>query len=131
MSSSVSVIILDCNACSWGFLWEKWQKKEDIVRRLITSIVVYTNTYLSTSVSSSLIIIAAGSPLENRVIFSSEACQKDVDISEKIDIAIRSALKVSTESDEKFVHTNYSSAFATGICCKSNFHIYQILIRCF
>lgn len=120
MSSSVSVVILDCNACSWGSLWEKWSKRDDIIKRLIASIIVYANTHLSTSVNSNLIIIGAGTPLKNRVIFSSEASQKSANISEQIDSAIRDALQMDVNSDEKFVHTNYASAFATGICCELN-----------
>lgn len=121
--SSVSVLILDCNACNWGLLWEKWSKKNDIIKRLIASVTVYVNTHLSTSVNSNLIIIAAGTPLENQIIFSSEAAQKSPNITEQIDTAIRNALKADVASPDTFVHTNYASAVSAGICCKLNFLI--------
>lgn len=116
--SSVSVLVLDCNACNWGLLWEKWSKKNDIIKRLIASITVYVNTHLSTSVNSNLVIIAAGAPLEDHIIFSSEAAQKSSNITEQIDSAIRKALKADVASADKFVHTNYANALSAGICCE-------------
>jgi len=117
---SSSVIILDCNACNWGSLCEQWPG-DDLLKRLIASITVYANTHLSTSVNSKLIIVAAGSPLKNCVIFSSEATQKNDDVAELIDSSIRTALKVAANSEDSFVHTNYASAFAVGICYFSRF----------
>ena len=127
MSFSVSVVILDCNSCSWGSLWEKWSKKGDLIKRLVASITVYANTHISSSVNSNLIIIAAGAPLQNRVIFSSETMQKNTDVSEKIDSAIRNALQANANSGDKFIHTNYAREIATGICCKSIYDCYVLL----
>jgi hypothetical protein len=114
---TVIVLVLDCNTSSLGLLTEQWSK-EDLIKRLIASVIVYTNTHLSMSVNNHLIIIAAGTQPKNRVIFSSEAHQKSANIAELVDESIRNALQVDAQSGDKFVHTNYASAFATGICCK-------------
>lgn len=115
---STSVIVLDCNGSNWGSLCERWSNQKDILKRLIASVIVYANTHLSMSVNSNLMIISAGSPLKNRIIFSTEESQKSPDISELIDTSIRTALQVDADSDQTFCHTNYANAFATGICCK-------------
>lgn len=114
---STSVIVLDCNTSSLGLLCEEWSK-EDLIKRLVASVIVYSNTHLSMSVNNHLLIVAASAPLKNRVIFSSEAHQKDADIAEAIDLAIRNAIQSDAQSGDRFVHTNYANAFATGICCE-------------
>ncbi|KAI6184012.1 hypothetical protein M3Y97_00550500 [Aphelenchoides bicaudatus] len=117
---STSVIVLDCNTSSLGLLCEEWSK-EDLIKRLVASVIVYSNTHLSMSVNNHLLIVAASAPLKNRVIFSSEAHQKDADIAEAIDLAIRNAIQSDAQSGDRFVHTNYANAFATGICYFSRF----------
>jgi hypothetical protein len=114
---TVAVLVLDCNTSSLGLLTEQWSQ-EDLIKRLIASVIVYINTHLSMSVSNHLMIVAAGAPLKNRVIFSSEAHQKSANVSDIIDKAIRNAIQADAQSGDKFAHTNYANAFATGICCK-------------
>ncbi|KAI6197008.1 hypothetical protein M3Y94_01174500 [Aphelenchoides besseyi] len=113
---SSTVVIVDCNACNWGALSEKWPNKQELLKRMIAAVIVYANTHLSLSVNNNLMVIGAGTPLNNRVLYTSEFSQKNVRNAEILDLSIRSALQAAAEGQENFSRTNYSSSLAIGMC---------------
>lgn len=114
---SCSVIVIDCNANSWGCISEKW-KSEEVMKKTIASTILLTNSHLFSSAGNRVIVVAAGSPIRHKVLFNSEALPKDVSAADEIDRNVRKAIQASARSNEDGAFTNYSASFALAVCRK-------------
>ncbi|CAD5215607.1 unnamed protein product [Bursaphelenchus xylophilus] len=117
---SCSIVVVDCNSSSWGQLIEKWGS-DKLLKKVIGSLIILANSHLPLSAGNRMLLVAAGSCLQNKVLFSSEFISKSVSVASEIDANIRKAIEMSARSSESFTHTNYSSSFALAVCHYNRF----------
>ncbi|CAD5211250.1 unnamed protein product [Bursaphelenchus okinawaensis] len=112
---SCLILVVDCNSNSWGHLVEKWHS-DLLLKNVIGSIIILANSHLPLSAGNRLLLVSTGSPIQNKVLFSSEFASKSVSVASEIDSNLRRAIEASARSPDAYTHTNYSSSFALAVC---------------
>lgn len=111
-------VIVDCNACNWGFLLENQEDKANVFQKLISAISSFCNAHLLTSLNNELLLLAGGINDQNKKLFSSVLRSSGNHIFE-IESRIRQALtKSAQENEHGFIMSKYAAAVSLSICGK-------------
>lgn len=111
-------VIVDCNACNWGFLLENQADKANAFQKLISAISSFCNAHLLSSLNNELLLVAGGINDQNKKLFSSVVRSSGNHVSE-IEYRIREALtKSAHENKHGYITSKYAAAVSLSICCK-------------